>query len=223
MAAFNSTATFLILPIAALTIGYYLIKQFKVPGVKRFELIISYLGGFSALLITYNIYITTESNNKIERNNMAYNTIKNIQANYLEPQKELLEQFPEGYFLYASMLQDTDLSKQEPTKYDPVKRQQVEAYGSVRIFQAVEDFLSTARYDLTGAYVWINNFVMWLQSPILQKNWVLLGFNYSDDTREMMDRIIEKSQSLVKLRAQKGKLTTQDYDAISKNFPIYAR
>lgn len=206
-----------------IALGYYLINRFKVSGLKRFQLTISYLGSISAILITYNIYINIQSNNKIERNNMAYNTIKNIQANYLDPQKELLDYYPEGHFLYASMLPDTDLSKHEPTEFNPIKRKQVEAYGAIRIFQAIEDFLSTARYDLTGAYVWINNFIMWMQSPILQKNWKVLAFNYSEDTREMVDRIIIESNKLVQLRAQKGQLTSEDYDSISKNFPIYAR
>jgi hypothetical protein len=223
MPILNTTFLFLILFLTIIAFGYYLINRFKVSGLKRFQLTISYLGSISAILITYNIYITIQSNNKIERHNMAYNTIKNIQANYLDPQKELLDYYPEGHFLYASMVPDTDLGKHEPTEFNPIKRKQVEVFGAIRVFQAMEDFLSTVRYDLTGAYVWINNFVMWMQSPILQKQWGILAFNYSEDTREMVDRIIIESNKLVKLRTQKGKLTHQDYDAISKNFVIHAR
>ena len=70
---------------------------------------------------------------------------------------------------------------------------------------------------------WINNFLMWLQSPILKKNWRLLSFNYSSDTREMVNRLLLESDKLVELRKQNGKLSNEDYDEISKDFDIEFR
>ena len=77
------------------------------------------------MLVIYNLYINFQSDERIEKNRIAYNTIENIRNNYLGPQRELLNNYPEGYFLYASMNQDTDLQLTEPTNYDPIKRKQL--------------------------------------------------------------------------------------------------
>lgn len=219
----DNAIIFLVLSAIVGLSGIYIVYKFDVPNVTRFSLLVSYLGGISILLVIYNVYINFKSNDLLEKNRSAYNTIQNIQNNYLGPQKELLKYFPEGYFLYASMNQDTDLSVHMPTQYNSIKRKQVELYFSLRIFQSVEDFLSTATFDITGMYVWINNFLMWMQSPILQKNWHLLNFNYSTDTREMVNRIIKKADQLIALRKQKGKLVGKDYDEISHNFEVKPR
>ena len=220
---FNESIGFLLLFGVIIVSGYFFVNRFEMTGLKRFQLIISYLGGLSALLITYNIYLNIRSNNAIEKNRIAYNTLHNIHRNYLEPQEELIKQYPEGAFLYASMNQDTDMSQFLPQSFDMFKRKQIEIYGSLRVLQAAEDFLSTATYDITGIYVWINIFLLWMQSPILQKNWKLFAVIYSDDTKEFVNRIIEKANYLVELRKQKGQLTIQDYDAIAKNFKVNYR
>ena len=204
MVFFNESFMFLIIFSTVIIAGIYIVNKFEIAGIKKFQLLLSYLGGLSVLLVTYNIYITIRSSNRVEKNRFSYNTLENIQRNYLGPQKELVDHYPEGYFLYASMNQDTDMSKSEPKKYDLGKREQIEVYGSLRVFQAMEDFLSTAAYDITGIYVWINNFLMWMQSPILRHYWDLLAFNYADDTRELVARVIQKSDELIALRKTKG-------------------
>lgn len=214
---------FSVIFVSILVSGYYITYRYNLPDVERFRLMISYYGGLAMILLGYNIFINIRSNNRIEKNRIAYNTLENIQRNFLYPQKEALESYPEGFFLYASMNQDVDMHHLEPKSFDPAKRVEVEIYCSIRVFQAVEDFLSTAQYDITGMYVWINNFLMWFQSPILQYYWKILGFNLADDTREMTDRIIVKANELVELRKKKGSLTFQDYDAISKSFPVAYR
>ena len=84
----------------------------------------------------------------------------------------------------------------------------------------MEDFLTIGSHDLTGKNVWVNNFLMWLQSPILRKNWQTLSFNYSLDTRELVNQLIKESDKLKRIRKEKGKLTNEDYDNISKNIKI---
>lgn len=220
---FNESNIFLIISIVVAIAGYVIIKRFHVSSPRKFELLLTYLGGISVLLITYNIYIDMRSNKIIEKNRMAYNTLENTQRNFLLPQKELIDNFPEGYFLYASMNQDTNLEQFVPKTFDPVKRQQLEVYCSIRFFQAMEDFLSTAAFDITGSYSWINNFLIWLQSPILQEYWKDVSFNYADDTYEFVNSLIEKANGLRELRKKKGKLTREDYVSISKNFKFTAR
>lgn len=220
---FLDALIFLVVGIGITVLGFFVISKFEVSGIKKFELLVSYLGGISVILVIYNLYITIQSNDRIEKNRIAYNTIENIQKNYLAPQQELLDLYPEGYFLYASMNQDTDLQNYAPVKFDPVERRQVEVYASLRIFQAMEDFLSTAAYDLTGNYVWICNFLMWMQSPILQHNWSKLRFNYALDTQELVERIIVQANHLVELRKEKQKLSSDDYQSIAKNMVIHYR
>ena len=204
-------------------VGYYFILKLDVPRDKKFELTIRNIAALSVFLVTYNIYLNIRSNNKIEKNRISYNTLQNIQHNWLEPQQELLNYYPEGYFLYSSMTQDEQFQVPPPEKFDAAKREQVEVYNSIRIFQAMEDFLSTGSYDITGSYVWINNFLMWMQSPILRKHWERLSFNYSDDTREFVRRIMHKGDKLILLRKIKGRLEPADYDLVSKNFPVKFR
>ena len=214
------TILFSIVSVAILSAGYYVVNRFNTTKVERFRLIIQYFGGISALLVIYNLYMSMTSNERIEAHRMSYNTLENSKRNYLGPQKELIKLFPESYFLYASMNQDTDLNKSLPKEFNALKRQQVEVYGALRVFQAVEDFITVRKYDTTGTYVWINTFLMWFQSPILQHYWKILAFNNADATNKLINNIIEKSNKLVEIRNKKGELTAQDYNAISKNFNI---
>jgi len=204
-------------------IGYELIRRLEVSVDKKYELSLRLMASLSFFLVIYNIYVSVRSNSRIEDNRVAYNTVENIQRNWLDPQRELLQNYPEGYFLYSSMTPDADFGTAKPQKYDLAKRTQLEVYYSLRVFQSMEDFLTTGRYDETGQYVWINNFLMWMQSPILRYYWLKLSFNYAKDTRKFVAKIIEKSDELIALRKKKGKLTNEDYDAVSSKFKVNLR
>lgn len=219
----NKEIILLIISIILIIIGLIIVFALRAPKVTTFKLIVSYLGSISVLLVIYNLYVNFQFQRKTEKNRISENTVRNVKNNWLEPQKELLYFYPEGYFLYASMNQDTDLTKDEPKNYDPIKRKQVEVYGSFRVFEAMEDFLSTTFSDLTHVYIWLNNFLAWMQSSILQKHWKLLSFNQSPDARQLIDEIIEKSNQLIELRKKKGHLTRKDYDDISKQIKVKYR
>ena len=203
--------------------GFFIIRALHIPNIKTVELIIGGLAGLSVILVIYNMYLNIQSNERIEKNRLAYNTIANIKNEYIDPQKELLDYFPEGYFLYASMVPEGELNKLMPKKFDIEKRRQVELYGSIRVFQSIEDFLSTAAFDITGIYIWINNYLMWMQSPILRYYWNFQVLDFSEDTRELIQRLVIKSDELIELRKKKGQLSYKDYDAISKDFPVTPR
>jgi|GEM_PF-1967477 hypothetical protein len=211
---------FVIIFLIIILAGYIVIERFHVTPLRKFQLIVSYLGGLSALLLTTEIYFEITSANRIEKNKIAYNTLDNVQKNFLAPQQELLNHFPEGFFLYASLNPDVNFDGYEPTEYNRSKRKQLEVYSALRIFQAVEDFVSTAQYNVIGNYVWINGFLMWLQSPILQDYWPIFAFNYAADTRAIIDQLIVHASQLRALRIQKGKLEDSDYDSISKSFAL---
>lgn len=204
-------------------IGYIYIKRFDISSDKKFDLGIRNIAAMSVILVSYNIFISVRSNNRIEKNRITYNTLTNIQLNWLNPQQELFKSFPEGYFLYASMTPEGGFGTSTPKEYDSLKRKQLEVFYSIRIFQSMEDFLSTGSYDVTGSAVWLNNYLMWMQSPILRENWKNLNFNYSPDTRVLINRLIKKSDFLISLRKRKGHLESKDYDKISKKFKIAFR
>ncbi|ESU29124.1 hypothetical protein FLJC2902T_11640 [Flavobacterium limnosediminis JC2902] len=212
-----------IILILVYVIGYELIRRLEAPVEKKYELSLRLMASLSFFLVIYNIYVSIRSNDRIEENRASYNTIENIQRNWLDPQKELLQNYPEGYFLYSSMNQDAAFGNEVPQKYDATKRKQLEVYYSLRIFQSMEDFLTTGKYDKTGQSVWVNAYLMWMQSPILRFYWTKLSFNFSQDTREFVAKIIEKSDELIALRKKKGKLTNEDYDAISTKFKVNLR
>ncbi len=206
-------------------VGHRFVRKLDVSKDKKFELTIRNIATVSVFLVIYNIFLSVRSNNRIEKNRLSASTLDNIQRNWLSPQKELVQSFPEGFFLYASMIPDVDFGRPDsmPKQYDVAKRKQLETYYSLRIFQAMEDFLTIGSYDITGKYVWINNFLMWMQSPILRQNWNQLSFNYSVDTRGLVSRLITQSDTLIRLRKIKGKLNPADYDALSKPFYVKFR
>ena len=206
-----------------LTLGCLLVIRLKTEKARKIELIVEILAAVSVVLVAYNLILSTESNKRIEENRIAHITLENIQRNWLSPQIELSALYPESYFLYRSITPDSDYCQLEPEYYDPARRKQIEIAYSFRIFQAMEDFLTIGSRDVTGKYVWINNFLMWMQSPILREHWNRVSFNFSKDTREMINRLIIESDALMARRALLGKLMPEDYDSVACRFVVHFR
>ncbi len=219
----NNLYFILLIIVVILVVGFVYIKNLNNEKDRKLELVIGITAGVSIIMVMYNLILNTHSNNRIEKNRTTHNTLENIQRNWLSPQVDLSQAYPEGFFLFKSLTPDADHGDFEPTSYDPAKRNQIEIASSIRIFQAMEDFLTLGSNDITGKSIWINNFLMWLQSPILKKNWKALSFNYSKDTREMIDRLIKESDKLVLIRQKKGNLMKNDYDHVSENFKVIFR
>jgi hypothetical protein len=208
---------FLLFFLIVLIIGIYVVTKLRQEPLKRFELVIMYLGGLATLLVSINIYLNLLSANRIEKNYLAYNLVKDVQKNYLGPQREMVKLYPESFFLYTSVNPDVDFSDISPKNYDPTKRELVELYGTIRFFQAMEDFLSTVHFENEEfIYSWLNVFLLWMQSPILRKYWLLMAPSFAARTRRLIDTLIKNSDILIALRKKKGFLTRDDYGALSK-------
>jgi hypothetical protein len=179
--------------------------------------------GVLIIMVMYNLTLNTHSNDRIEKNRTTHNTIENIQRNWLSPQIDLSRDYPEGFFLFKYLTPDADHGAYEPTLYDPKKRIQIEIVTSIGIWQAMIDFLTLGSDDATGKNIWVNNILIWLQSPIFKKNWKVLSFNYSKDTRVLIDRLIAESEKLALIGKKKGKLTKNDCDDVSDNFSVIFR
>lgn len=212
----NEAYLFLIFFSSIIIIGFIIVNMFKISGLKKFQLILTYLGSLSALLITYNIYLTIKSNNRIEKHRKAYDTLQNIERSFFDHQKELIDHYPESFFLYASMNPDVDLSAFTPKEYVASKRKMLEMYASQKALQTIEDFITTADFDLNGAYVWINLFLMWFQSPILQDEWKITKHLFAQDSTKAITLIIEGANKLIELRKHNGALSADDYNTLSK-------
>ena len=219
----NNLYFILLAVVGILVVGFSYVKNLNNEKDRKLELIIGIVAGVSIILVMYSLILNTHSNNRIEKNRIVHITLENIQRNWLSPQTDLSNAYPEGFFLFKSLTPDAYHGNIEPAEYDRAKRKQLEIVSSIRIFQAMEDFLTLGFQDITGKNIWINNFLMWLQSPILKKNWKTLSFNYSKDTREMIQRLIIESDKLVLKRQIKGSLTNKDYDDISEKFNIVFR
>jgi hypothetical protein len=81
-------------------------------------------------------------------------------------------------------------------------------YISICIFQAFEDFLTSALDDETGQYVWIANFLQWTNSDILRNNWSVLKSNYSETTELFGDYLFLMSDTHRKQITNVAELTT---------------
>jgi len=217
---FSWTLVLFVIFFGILFTGVIEILRFHVPAIKRFDLVFTFLAGIATFLICGDLYLSVTSDARIEENRITYNSLDNVQKNFLDPQRELLAHYPESYFLYASMNPDFDFTHEKPRMFDAAKRGQVELYAAMRIFQSIEDFIVTAHYNVIDQYVWINGFLMWLQSPILQSYWPILSSNYSSNAREITEKLIKHAQDLSALRKQKGALEPADYDAVSKDFTL---
>lgn len=219
----NNLFLILITTVIIIAVGCLFVKKLDTKKDRKLELIIGITAGVSIILVMYNLILSTLSNNRIEENRIAHITLENIQRNWLSPQLELSKAYPEGFFLYKSITPDADYGGFEPAVFDPAKRKQVEIASSIKIFQAVEDYLTIGSNDITGKGIWVNNFLMWLQSPILERNWKKLSFNYSKDTRELVERLIIEGKKLALKRKKNGVLTNHDYDEISNTFKVKFR
>ena len=107
-------------------IGFIFVIRLNSEKDRKLELIIGISAGVSIILVMYNLILATHSNNRIEENRNAHITLENIQRNWLSPQIELSQKYPEGFFLFKSMTPDADHEDHEPIDYDPAKRIQIE-------------------------------------------------------------------------------------------------
>jgi hypothetical protein len=71
-------------------------------------------------------------------------------------------------------------------------------YLSIIIFQSFEDFLTANQNDETGDYVWLCNYLQWVNSPILENRWNVLKSNYANTTIKFGDLLFNKI-SIVKI------------------------
>jgi hypothetical protein len=67
-------------------------------------------------------------------------------------------------------------------------------YVSISIFQSWEDFITSSNIDQTGDVVWLNNFLQWTHSPILNNNWEVLKTNYTETTQVFGDYLFYMSK-----------------------------
>ena len=100
-------------------------------------------------------------------------------------------------------------------------------YMSILIFQAWEDFITSAEVDETGHAVWMNNFLQWANSEILYNNWTVLKTNFADTTQAFGDYLFymvksrpPKNESELNELANDIVATEKFQDIIHKRFSL---
>ncbi len=69
-------------------------------------------------------------------------------------------------------------------------------YLSILIFQSFEDFLTAHELDETGDYVWICNYIQWVNSPILEEKWSVLKSNFANTTITLGDLLFNSVRNI---------------------------
>jgi hypothetical protein len=69
-------------------------------------------------------------------------------------------------------------------------------YLSILIFQSFEDFLTAHELDETGDYVWICNYIQWVNSPILEEKWSVLKSNFANTTITLGDLLFNNVRNI---------------------------
>lgn len=67
-------------------------------------------------------------------------------------------------------------------------------YLSILIFQGWEDYLTSSNVDQTGNQIWINRFLQWTNSRLLENKWNVLKGNYARTTQHFGDFLFMVSE-----------------------------
>jgi hypothetical protein len=94
---------------------------------------------------------------------------------------------------------------------------------AISVFQIFEDYHTISAHDQTGVQVWLANFLNWAQSDTLQRLWPRLKMNYQPSTIRMTEALFAAANEIKALRAQRGSVSHEDYQAvIGKLAPMFA-
>lgn len=150
----------------------------KIPVITGF-----FIGG--GLLLTYYIFNISVEN---IRKDLTYKIIDrgwlNINQKFMENYGKCPNFIESLYFSWQKNNLEFKISSQPVNKYDDWYAVN---YLSILIFQSFEDYLIVQEHDETGDYVWINNYLQWVNSPILENRWSVLKTNFAKTTIKLGD------------------------------------
>jgi len=146
----------------------------------------------SAVFVPISIYLTYKVF-ALQLDNMTRDsTYKLIDRSWLDVNNKIIEYYDECPNFVESLYYDWQKHKNnlkiEDNKIgDKQDKWYAVNYLSIIIFQAWEDFLTSAGVDETGMSVWINNFLQWAHSKTLKQKWNVLRTNYAKTTQDFGD------------------------------------
>jgi len=146
---------------------------------------------FVGVLLTYKIFLQQiKSDNKKTTFNIIDRGWLNINKIIAENYNHCPNFIESLYFNWQKNDKDIKIYNNKINKYD---EWYYVNYISILIFQSFEDFLTVSDIDETGNYVWICNYLQWVNSPILKNRWNKLKSNFNNSTIQFGDLLFKYS------------------------------
>jgi hypothetical protein len=150
---------------------------------------ISVLSSFSIMLTSYGLVLAAEAIEDSKSLTSVDKTFSLIDRALLLPINKMNEYYDKCPNFVESLWPQKNLFKNKTTGKvdDPACVLDL----SFIIFQAFEDHFTAFSYDLTGAVVWICNYLQWASSPILQDEFKELYPNFKKKTIDFANLLFE--------------------------------
>ena len=183
---FSAETLALLFVVMLLLFMYYVVKKGKNSIFDRFTDKFSIIGSIFipiGIFLTYRVFTLQLESMRRDA------TYKIIDRGWIGVNEKMLEYYKECpnfidtlyYDWQKKVLGNVSTNSNEEDKWYAVN------YLSILIFQAWEDFITSAKIDETGYVVWMNNFIQWANSTKLRENWMVLKGNFADTTQEFGD------------------------------------
>lgn len=202
--------------ILAIFFGIYIVAVLfiftrrSITGEQKWSLAVSLFSIAVVIATIYNVYLQDKNQQVLEKEKIVYNSIRNTNDLLFSHEKQLLEYYPEGIFLYSEMYPDSDIKDNLPSNYDMNKRKVVNTIFSNYFFSDIDNYIKIKSIDPTNKLFWYGRFIQWLRSPTLQQEWQKDKFSYSSETQKVIDQMIDIANNI------DGNLTKDDYEMLAR-------
>lgn len=205
--------------ILAIFFGIYIVAilfiftRHTITGEQKWSLAVSLFSIGIVIASIYNIYMTDKNQQIAEKEKLVYNYVKNLDEFLIAPEMKLLDNYPEGIFLYSEMNPDSDIKDNLPTSFDPNKRKVIESIFANYFFSEIDNYFKVEKIDPTDKLFWYGQFIQWLRSPTLQRQWNNDKFSYSPETQKKINQMISLANQA---NSMNKRMTKNDYEMLAR-------
>jgi len=188
----------------------FIFTRHTITGEQKWSLVLSLFSIGIVIASVYNIYMTDKNQQIAEKEKLVYNYVKNLDDFLIVPEMKLLDNYPEGIFLYSEMNPDSDIKDNLPDTYDTNKRKVIESIFASYFFSEIDNYFKIASIDPTNKLFWYGQFIQWLRSSTLQRQWNNDKLSYSPETQKKIDQMISLANTINK------RMTKYDYEMLAR-------
>ena len=172
------------------------------------------LTGGAGLFVALALYHQARTQETAAEKALELSTIQIIKDLWITPNMRLAQDYERLGSLPAEMYPDLAIHSAQDMH---------QVAFAISVFQIFEDYHTISAHDQTGVQVWLANFLNWAQSDTLQRLWPRLKMNYQPSTIRMTEALFAAANEIKALRAQRGSVSHEDYQAvIGKLAPMFA-